>query len=314
MSENGELGQSYQSFVDGLPLNESGEIEETKAAEPEKSEEVSEPEPKAEDTKPEETVTETTEEAKTETPEVQSKLDIAEKRRKDSERTYQEEHQRLLEAEKQRLELEAKLQQFEETKRKADIEQQVKADEGIKTLLEQAKEKWEDDPLTAMEFLAEGLATQNAAKTASVEEAVNKRFEELRQADMVRQETTARATHTDYDEVVNDGFITKLQSDAKTYAAWQERGGTAEAGYQLGKELKDFEDYTKDPEAFFKQREEARTGTETTTTSSEPTSLSGIGSKPVKKGEAADLDEMDQGTAALAGIASKIEGKYARMR
>jgi len=108
------------------------------------------------------------------------------------------------------------------------------------------EEEYAEDPAKA---LKEMNRRQTAAIQRAADEAARKTAENLESAQrddsLAAQEAQARKDHSDYDQLVNDEFIQRVQKSEELQAAWQNSGGTAEAAYKLAKRDAEYQEYLK---------------------------------------------------------------------
>lgn len=217
---------------------------------------------------------------------------LAEKRRKDSETAFNEEHKARLALEKKFAELEAKLTAPATEAAQPQATTQPTAEDLTKEVLE----KWEDDPSEAIKFLTQKLTTKQSAELESMRQ-------ELVARELDTQEAQAKQVHSDYDEVM-EFLVPKMKESPTLHSEWQQKGGTAEAAYKIGKEKMEYELYAADPEAFKRKLIEDNKAAEAAAAAAKPagaTSLSKVTSTPPGK-DAKKRDFKSLGHEALAAI------------
>ena len=225
--------------ADDEPTEEEEEETETEGEEPDEEETDAELE-EADDDSPEEE-----EEAEEEEPELSPELVAEKKRREDSQKKFQEEHQARLEAQR---ELDALRIQLANA---SPAEAPVPAAEAIPLDLDsdEFNDKFDEDPRAAMAWAlkeqAKAMQQQIGAMTTQREADREAAYVDR----MNREENAMRAAHDDYDAVVTDYLAPLMESEPSLVSEWKKKGGTAEAAYKLGKKRKAFEEYQKDPEA-----------------------------------------------------------------
>jgi hypothetical protein len=112
------------------------------------------------------------------------------------------------------------------------------------------EEKFDEDPKAAIAALTANLKSQHDAEIAKLREEIAAEQQSAYVRDLERQEATARKAHDDYDTVVTEYLTGKMDADPTIAAKWRQNGGTAEAAYELGKQLKAYEEYESDPSGF----------------------------------------------------------------
>jgi len=182
-----------------------------------------------------------TSKADDEQPEVdwETRLATEEKRRKDSQAAYNTEHQKRLELEQRLAELESKANQPE--KATAPTEED---------LLDKYQDMFSEDPQEAIAMLARGLKEQQDLNRRELEQKLAQAQQDAYNAELIRQENAMRDQHEDYDAIVTEYLAPKMQEDPALAQQWRNNGGTASAAYNLGKTLKERDDYLSDPDSF----------------------------------------------------------------
>jgi hypothetical protein len=116
--------------------------------------------------------------------------------------------------------------------------------------LSEYEEKFDEDPKAAIAALTANLKSEHDAEIAKLREEIAAEQQNAYVRELERQEAVARKAHDDYDTVVTEYLTGKMESDPSLAAKWRQNGGTAEAAYELGKQLKAYEEYEKDPSGF----------------------------------------------------------------
>lgn len=191
-NENDDL-----DFIDDLlPELDGGEnVESDPEPEPEPAEPGLEPEPTASDPEPEDWA---------------ARFEAEEKRRKDSQKSFQDEHQA-------RLQLERELAELRQKAETAEPEVDDEFDE----------DAFYEDPAAALKMLqkqARESAAESQRQTAAL------RMELL--------EEKERSKHSDYDDLVSDFLVSEMHKDPLIQAQWRKAGGTPEKAYEMAKRLR----------------------------------------------------------------------------
>jgi hypothetical protein len=206
---------------------------------------------------------------------LEAELATLEKRFKDTQRSWHEEHQGRLDSDK----------------RLADMQAQLDALSAKKDAGEQGdgEESW----LSQSE---RGLLAKIEAridKLAAAMEAQQER-EGARQWDAA--EKPVKEAHDDYDDVVYSVFKPAYDKDEALQAEFREAGGTPQAAYEIGQRLKETQEMLKDPVAYREKlknelKQEAEKGTQggedgepSAGMTERPKPLAGVNSQSPKKG------------------------------
>lgn len=187
-----------------------------------------------EETAPEEEDTDEVPEAPAEAGKADGKPVDYEKRFKDTQASYTREREARLALERRIAELEAA---------QAAPKDAAPAEDGEDEVLTGFQERFEDDPKAAIAWALRQLRGKVGAEVETVRT-------ELARRELSRQEEDARAKYKDYDAVVTDFLVPKIQADPGMRAHWQKEGGTAEAAYRLGRNLMEYEEFQRDPSAY----------------------------------------------------------------
>lgn len=135
---------------------------------------------------------------------------------------------------------------------KQSIKEPKPADEDIvgdEDFLAEFRKRKEEDPVDAMEFAIERqsqVMSKQMAKLAKDNETLQDSIANER---LKVQEDLMRDQHKDYDDVI-DVFTPVLKDNPAVMKKWQEAGGTAKAAYDIGLQIKEHEEFLKDPGAF----------------------------------------------------------------
>lgn len=176
-------------------------------------------------------------------PDNYKKLIELEKRRRDSQATYNKEHEEL-------IGLKAKLELFESntaTATAAPAETAAKPDDGEWD--RQIEEAFEDDPAKAFKMLQKKMVeVTNDAKKIAQEE-----VERFQNQQIASQEVSFKKDHPDYDEVIKENFAPAFESNPAIRERWEKDGRSVEAAYKIGKEIKDYRAHLENPEALKEQ-------------------------------------------------------------
>jgi len=173
----------------------------------------------------------------------QERFSTEEKRRKDSQTAYNNEHQRRLQLEKE----------LESLKQNATAKAEQEQSEQEADLLDKYREKFTEDPEEAVAFVTQELRNLQKRSEDRLRQEMQRIQEEAYQRELDRQEQLARKTHEDYDAIVTEYLAPKMEADPSLINRWRDSGGTAEAAYELGKKLKSYEDFEKNPDAYREQ-------------------------------------------------------------
>ena len=168
--------------------------------------------------------------------ELMADLERAEKRVKDNQNNWQEEHQARLALEKRLAELEAA---------KPSTPSDDKSDKS-----ELDEDSFFDDPVAAIRKIREEQRKLQEEQAAAMQAEIQRLREEQWRKDMARQEAEMRAQHEDYDAVVTEFLTPQMKEDSTLQAEWQRRGGTASAAYELGRVLKERAEIRENPDAY----------------------------------------------------------------
>lgn len=158
---------------------------------------------------------------------IAARLEAMEKRFKDTQRSWHEEHQARLEAEK----------------RLAERSKTAPPDAGP----DSDPETEDDSYLTP----GERARLRKIDELAAAIETLTKKQEE--RAKVEAWEAAAapvRDEHDDFDAVVNEHFQEAWEKDPAIQQEFQEAGGTPEAAYTIGARIRDLAEITKDPESY----------------------------------------------------------------
>ena len=209
--------------------------------------------------------------------ELETKLEASDKRVRDNQTSYHQEHSIRLELEKELAEL----------KKKNDT------DDGFGFLDDD-----EDDPdkkkgqKIDVEKIKKDVANE-------VSQQVSQSLSEQRWNEA---EEKARSTHGDYDDVIDKYLLPELEGNAPLAAKFREMGGNPEAAYKLGQMIKTRQEFESDPDAYLERRiaeKQTKNNTPEKKTEEEPKKQKASGltrnssSVPVEKGKNKDvLDEL----------------------
>lgn len=168
----------------------------------------------------------------------------SEKRVRDTQSQWQKDHQELVELRKS---LEATKQQAEQQRDAA----KVKASGDDPEVRKWYKDKWNEDPEVASWEHIEKRAAELKAEIKSIRDEYAKQAETMRMEiearEIRRQEAESRQKHSDYDAVVTEFLVPEMQKDPSIERKWSEMGRTAEAAYTLGKQLRESQEFLRDP-------------------------------------------------------------------
>lgn len=225
------------------------------------------------------------------------KSEEAEERRKDSERTYQREHQELVRIQKQLADAEAEKDAAA-----------LASEDWVTTFRSQMDEL--DNPADAIE----GALLEMGKRIAAQEKAIDEKLAVADNAVQLREEAVVRSAHEDFDDVVKGFFVPVVESNAGVMKEWQDKGSTVQAAYDIGTRLKDTSEIQKDPDAYRQQleqqiRAEIASGvTAGDSSRTKTTSLAGVNSQTeggVKASALESLPTDDLGSDAIAFINRK---------
>lgn len=175
---------------------------------------------------------------------IQSKADNSqsdtdwEKRFKDTQRSFNDEHQK-------RLQLERELEQFRQSQKQGDVTE--KQEEQVEKILADLKTQFEEDPDAAFGNALKMMVEQNAKTQRQIVE-MRKQDEARMSQQIDQQERAAKKRHEDYEQFVDDGFVQELQSSPELIRRWNEEavnlgGDRAEAAYQVAKRHRAYQEY-----------------------------------------------------------------------
>ena len=163
---------------------------------------------------------------------LQSELEKIEKRRKDTEKAYQAEHQA-------RLKLEKELD--EAKKQKESSQEEDDDDDDDENLLFDVDDPDDEE---GNDSDKEEKPTDDSVK-AELDE-VKQKTEELEKKQALeiweRASDKVREKHTDFDEVVYDHFYKSFEASPKIQEEFRKKGSTPEAAYELGLKIKGYND------------------------------------------------------------------------
>jgi len=157
-------------------------------------------------------------------------LEKTEKRRKDTEKAYQAERQ-------ERLRLEKELAKKDESSQKPPEDKNDEDDENLLFDVDDPDDDGKDPE-------KETKPTDDSVK-AKLEE-VEQKTEELEKKQALeaweRASDKVREDHKDFDEVVYQNFYKAFETSPKVQEKFREKGSTPEAAYELGLEIKKYND------------------------------------------------------------------------
>lgn len=152
--------------------------------------------------------------------------DPYEKRFKDTQKAFQEEH-------KENLELKRKLEEIEAQNKEPEPQS-----EPAYTDEEFAKD-FDEDPKAAIE-------KKNASIKAEMEASVQ---QQIARGKMEAAEEAFKESHPDYDDVVNTQFIEDLKTNSALQEKWTQNGRSPKAAYNLAKQINESKAFLDDPAA-----------------------------------------------------------------
>ena len=199
-----------------------------------------------------------------------------EKRFKDTQRSFNDEHQK-------RLQLERELNQFRESQRQGEVSE--KQQEQVEKILTDLKSKFEDDPDAAFADALKMMTEQNARVERQISD-MRKQDEARTTQQIEQQEVAAKKRHEDYEQFVDDDFVQELQSSADLIRRLHEEavnlgGDRAEAAYQIAKRHRAYQEYLRTGE----MPDYAVTKKEDAPKKKEIKTLSDVSSAPPPKGK-----------------------------
>jgi len=166
-------------------------------------------------------------------------LEKAEKRIKDNQASFHQEHQTRLGLETKLTEAQSKLDTLKSKKENLDEQAAAAFEEGDKVLFKQLKEK------------IDGLETQIKQKEEDIESRILQKIAKERQ---IKDTENFVKDHPDYYDVVNKAFKEGSPEWESQCKAWRERGGTAQAAYEIAQAIIEQQEYLKDPQGFIARK------------------------------------------------------------
>lgn len=223
-----------------------------------------------------------------------------EKRFKDTQKAFNEEHQKRIELERNLNELKAQVQQF--TQRSDAGETTAKQDKTVEDALKEFNEMFEEDPKAAIEKALKHITklTGNVREEARAE-AVQAAEITARQRQIEASEKAFRKEKPDYDQFVDEAFINRLRSSAELHQQWQKNGGDAPAAYELARREKAmayFNEHDELPDWYQKKKATS------TPPAQAPKTLAGVssaGAPPPRRGNQPVFDSSDDAFYSLLG-------------
>jgi len=214
----------------------------------------------------------------------------------DNRTNFNKEHDALLATQKEVESVKKQLEELQAAKqeRDKDLEEAKKAQ--AKLAQENLDKEFEEGSEDAVKKYIKSLQdqiTRLEEGTALTEEELNKA---VRREVIAAQEKTFKASHPDYDEVMND-FIPVLENDEAKLKEWTAAGSTPEKAYEMAKKYQEVQQILKDPEAFRKSIEEEVTKklqSGTTESKTPAKTLSNVASKGGTQAKSGKYTSQDQ--------------------
>lgn len=215
-----------------------------------------------------------------------------EKRFKDTQKAFNEEHQKRLELERGYNEIKDRLNQF--TQRAEAGETTAKQDKTVEETLKEFNEMFEEDPKAAIEKALKHITklTGNVREEARAD-AIQAADIAARQRQIEASEKALRKEKPDYDQLVDESFINRLRSSAELHQQWQQSGGDAAAAYELArreKAMAHFREHDVLPDWYTKKKAPS------TPQSQAPRTLAGVssaGAPPARRGNQPVFESAD---------------------
>ena len=175
----------------------------------------------------------------------------------DYKKRFNDTRTRLNEERENNKRLEQRLQELEE---KLTAQPEASSASEVPELPEdwksQFKEKWEEDPEQATEYIADLIDQRTSKAIADAVAALKGEVQSVHTNELARQEEIMREKHDDYDDIINDHTIVAFKSDPELYGKWVANGRSAEEAYKIGLGVKDKKAFAEDPAALRKQLRE----------------------------------------------------------
>lgn len=215
-----------------------------------------------------------------------------EKRFKDTQKAFQEEHQKRIELERSLNELKAQVQQF--SQRSQAGETTARQDKAIEDALSSFSTEFEEDPKSAIEKALKHIAkATGTVREEARAEAIQAAEIAARQRQIEASEKAIRKEKPDYDQFVDEAFINRLRSSAELQQQWQRSGGDAAAAYELARREKAmayFHEHDELPDWYSKKKAPSPS------LSQAPRTLAGVssaGAPPPRRGNQPVFDSAD---------------------